>query len=485
MRRQRELDAVTRRVIVALAEETGLRKEKASAIEQLGHLLSEYRQQQQRVAHRDSIRQRAKALKAEVMKHAQAAIGYRRRREALFQKCGVEDERGLRQLADRLAEADSLRKKRADATREIAAAIGKHGTEADFAPLLAPDSIGRLESDWESLSSQGETIDKQLKELLQQRGALVEQQRAAAADQSLAKKQLELDVVGAQIVEKVEAWRERAAVGILLDEIRDEYEKFRQPETLCEASIYMAKLTSGKYKRIWTPLANDILLVDTEDGKSLPVEVLSRGTREQLFVSLRLALVAAFARRGIHLPMILDDVFVNFDAGRTKIAVSVLREFAREGHQLLVFTCHEHVWRMFANVKADTRRIPDRYNKNEEIADPEALPEPEPGPVVELPTPEPEPEPVAVAVEETTVPEPIEETIEKIVTEDDVESEPIAPLLDEVEYSWHELSANGSTNGKSNGAAKPSKNGRHKPAPPTPSLRPWTAAPMIHRPDWW
>ena len=234
--------------------------------------------------------------------------------------------------------------------------------------------IGRLEGDWESLSAQVETIDKQLKELLQQRGALVEQQRTAAADQSLAEKQLDLDIVSAQIVEKVDAWRERAAVGILLDEIRDEYEKFRQPETLREASTYMAKLTGGKYTRIWTPLANDILLVDTADGNVLPVEVLSRGTREQLFVSLRLALVAAFARRGIHLPMILDDVFVNFDAGRTKIAVSVLREFAREGHQLLVFTCHEHVWRLFADVQADTRRIPNRYNKNEEIVDAEVEP---------------------------------------------------------------------------------------------------------------
>jgi uncharacterized protein YhaN len=448
-------------------------------------LLSEYRQQQQRVAHRDSIRQRAKALKAEVLKHAQAAIGYRRRREVLFQKCGVEDERGLRQLADRLAEADGLRKKRADATREIAAAIGKHGSEADFATFLSPDAIGRLEGDWESLSAQGETIDKQLKELLQQRGALVEQQRAAAADQSLAKKQLELDVVGAQIVEKVEAWRERAAVGILLDEIRDEYEKFRQPETLREASIYMAKLTSGKYKRIWTPLANDILLVDTEDGKSLPVEVLSRGTREQLFVSLRLALVAAFARRGIHLPMILDDVFVNFGAGRTKIAVSVLREFAREGHQLLVFTCHEHVWRLFADVKADTRQIPDRYNQNEEVDEPKSLPEPEP--VFELPAPEPEPEPELVAVAEKPEPVPPSvdetETIEEFVTEYDDEPEPVAPLLDEVEYSWHEWNGNG--NGKPNGAAKPSKNGRHKSATSAPSLRPWPAEPMIHRPDWW
>jgi uncharacterized protein YhaN len=469
-RRGRELDSVTRR-IAALAEETGLRLDKASAIDQLVHLLGEYRQQQQRVSHRESIRQRAKALKAEVIKHAQAAIGYRRRRDALFQKCGVDDERGLRQLADRLSEADSLRKKRVDATREIAAGIGKHGSEADFAPLLSPDMIGRLEGDWESLSAQVETIDKQLKDLLQQRGALVEQQRTAAADQSLAEKQLDLDIVSAQIAEKVDAWRERAAVGILLDEIRDEYEKFRQPETLREASTYMAKLTGGKYTRIWTPLANDILLVDTADGNVLPVEVLSRGTREQLFVSLRLALVAAFARRGIHLPMILDDVFVNFDAGRTKIAVNVLREFAREGHQLLVFTCHEHVWRLFAEVRADTRRIPNRYNKNEEIVDEEVEPSSEPEPVIETAVIEPEP-PLIETVEPE--PEPVATFVETLIPEYEPEPAAIAPQLDEVEYSWQDAPKNG----------KASTSGRHAVEQPL-RLRPWPAAPMIHRPDWW
>ena len=39
----------------------------------------------------------------------------------------------------------------------------------------------------------------------------------------------------------------------------------------------------------------------------------------------------------------LDDVLVNFDAERAKAAAAVLRDFAAAGHQLLVFTCHEHI----------------------------------------------------------------------------------------------------------------------------------------------
>jgi hypothetical protein len=255
---------------------------------------------------------------------------------------------------------------------------------------------------------------------------------------------------------KCDAWRERAAVGILLDEIRDEYEKFRQPETLREASVYMAQLTAGKYKRIWTPLANDILLVDTADGKSLPVEVLSRGTREQMFVSLRLALVAAFARRGIHLPMILDDVFVNFDAERTKIAVSVLGDFARQGHQLLVFTCHEHIWRLFTDVKADTRRVPDRFNKNTVMEEPAVAPPP----VAELPDPEP---PSVLLPGERP---------KQSVAEPAIASRPAERNLPEVEYSWHDWPRNGT-------------NGKHAADQAVPHLRPWPAEPMIHRPDWW
>jgi hypothetical protein len=315
------------------------------------------------------------------------------------------------------------------------------------------------------LSTQAEELDRTLKDALQRRGAMVEQQRSAAADHSLALKQIELDVVEQQIDKAIAAWRERAAVSLFLERIREEYELHRQPETLREASNYMSQLTGGKYTRIWTPLAHDILFVDTSEGQALSVQVLSRGTREQLFVSLRLALVAAYARRGIHLPMILDDVFVNFDAGRTRTACAVLRDFAKQGHQLLVFTCHEHVWRMFQDIKVDTRRIPNRHGETEEVIEeprPEPQPEPVPEPVKVVIAPEPQPEPAPAEPEPVPEPvkakarrkpvvvqepEPVIEQPEEVSYEEPVIAEP-APVINEVEY-WWETSAPNSTNGAS------------------------------------
>ena len=50
--------------------------------------------------------------------------------------------------------------------------------------------------------------------------------------------------------------------------------------------------------RVWTPLDQDTLLVDDAHGHALRIEVLSAGTREQVFLAIRLALVAMYSRRG-------------------------------------------------------------------------------------------------------------------------------------------------------------------------------------------
>jgi hypothetical protein len=90
------------------------------------------------------------------------------------------------------------------------------------------------------------------------------------------------------------------------------------------------------------------------------LEVLSTGTREAIFLSLRLALIAGYSRRGAKLPIILDDVLVNLDRKRMHAAAQVLRDFALSGHQLLLFTCHEHIREAFEDLAVEVRTLPSR-----------------------------------------------------------------------------------------------------------------------------
>ena len=76
-----------------------------------------------------------------------------------------------------------------------------------------------------------------------------------------------------------------------------------------------------------------------------------------------LGLVSTFAKRGVRLPVILDDVLVNFDAPRARAAAAVLNDFAQHGHQIFVFTCHEHIARMFAELKVRVWRMSRHVNQ--------------------------------------------------------------------------------------------------------------------------
>jgi uncharacterized protein YhaN len=132
-----------------------------------------------------------------------------------------------------------------------------------------------------------------------------------------------------------------------LESIRERLETDGQSETLKLASHYLDKLTCAKYRRVWAQIGEKHLVVDDDNGQSLRVENLSSGTREQVFLAVRLAMSKEFSDRGGALPLVLDDVTVNFDQVRTEAAVKALFDIAERGQQVLVFTCHLHLAQIF------------------------------------------------------------------------------------------------------------------------------------------
>ena len=58
------------------------------------------------------------------------------------------------------------------------------------------------------------------------------------------------------------------------------------------------------------------------------------------------------------MPLILDDVLVNFDNKRAGIAAKVLCDFAKSGRQIFLFTCHEHICRLFLGLNVPVCALP-------------------------------------------------------------------------------------------------------------------------------
>ena len=117
-------------------------------------------------------------------------------------------------------------------------------------------------------------------------------------------------------------------------------------------------MTDGKYLRVWTPVAEDILYVQRKDGRTFAVEQLSSGTRELLFLAIRLALICEYQAQGLQLPLILDDVLVNVDSKRDSQAAEIPCHFAQDtSAQVLFFTAHEHIRDLFENLDASVATL--------------------------------------------------------------------------------------------------------------------------------
>jgi len=150
------------------------------------------------------------------------------------------------------------------------------------------------------------------------------------------------ETILAKIDEAAEQWAVITLCRALLDETRKVYETERQPEVLRQASTFFNLMTEARYTRVIAPLDGGDIQVERADNSRLGPQLLSRGTAEQLYLSMRFALVREYANHVDPLPVVFDDIFVNFDPGRSRTSLKALRELCNT-HQVLLFTCHPHL----------------------------------------------------------------------------------------------------------------------------------------------
>ena len=80
---------------------------------------------------------------------------------------------------------------------------------------------------------------------------------------------------------------------------------------------------------------------------------MSRGTREQLYLAIRFGLIEVYEARCEPLPIIMDDVFVNFDDVRNDQMIDRVKHFA-ESRQVIVLTCHKRTLEAYSAKGANT-----------------------------------------------------------------------------------------------------------------------------------
>ena len=128
----------------------------------------------------------------------------------------------------------------------------------------------------------------------------------------------------------------------VLRRVISSYGAAHQRPILDDATRIFASLTEGAFQELVVDEegSKQLILAKRQNGELLTTSALSDGTRDQLYLALRLAGVRHQLKRSEEaLPLVLDDLLVNFDDERAARALEVLADLGTET-QVLMFT-HE------------------------------------------------------------------------------------------------------------------------------------------------
>lgn len=210
--------------------------------------------------------------------------------------------------------------------------------EAEDADQLEPQ-IAQLNAQLRELKPDGDRLSESIGSL---RRKLDEMDGSAAASHAAD----EAESILAKLRSDAEQFvRVKLGAGILKRSI-ERYRERNQGPVLERASQLFAQLTLGAFDALqadYDDNHNPILVgVRPESRRLVPVEGMSEGTCDQLYLALRIASLEAHFAQSDPVPFIVDDILIQFDDARSVAALEVLTELSRQT-QVIMFTHHRHI----------------------------------------------------------------------------------------------------------------------------------------------
>lgn len=147
----------------------------------------------------------------------------------------------------------------------------------------------------------------------------------------------------AQMSEVAERYVKVFTAGRLLRWAIDRYREQKQGPLLARASAIFSKLTLGSFQRLVVDFEREPMTLEGQrsDGKLVSISGMSCGTRDQLYLALRLAAVEMHLEQALPLPFIADDLFINYDDARSKAGLEALATLS-EQTQVIFLSHHDH-----------------------------------------------------------------------------------------------------------------------------------------------
>lgn len=316
---------------------------------------------------RRQCKREARQRRVEASKHRDRIRRLESQRDAILVRGGAVSREEFQDRASLLERRFELEELLDRAKQELATAASGESTMAIVESDLENYDPEHNANCIETIRSELDDLAIDIEDAFENLGRFKREIELLENDRSGAELRFEREQQLSELTSLAEDWFALAWSVTSLEELRIEFEQSHQPPILARAKEYLSRLSGERYDNIWTPMGERTLCVDDADGDTLRIEHLSGGTREQLFLAIRFAMIEHFSNLGVELPIVLDDILVNFDEQRTRAAIEELLRQTGDNQQILFFTCHQHLAEMFRQRGVSTVMLPDRRALNDEL----------------------------------------------------------------------------------------------------------------------
>jgi uncharacterized protein YhaN len=333
--------AEVQRMVAAAGEQLDALPEAEAAI-RLSSLLAANREHHTR---RREIRIQAEKHHQEMQQAAATISSMQQRLQALCAEAGCSAVSELETAEQRSSEHQRLAGELRDLETQILD-IGGGAALAELEQQAGEEHADSLPAAIDTLKAH---IDQQLQPLLTQlaeaRGRLHKELELMDGSDAVARLAEEGQAALADIRAYAEHYaRLKLAARLLRDQIEHYRQQHQGPLVKC-ASKHFAALTGGSFASLETDFNLDdepVLVGIRAHGERVHVEGMSTGTRDQLYLALRLASLEKYMHGAEPMPFIVDDILVDFDDRRSAAALQRLAELSRQT-QVILFTHHSRV----------------------------------------------------------------------------------------------------------------------------------------------
>lgn len=266
------------------------------------------------------------------------------------------DESEFRKNAAIWVESVRLKNEIKTANNQIRRISGDGESFDKFISELKVADINKLKGNIHEFEANLVTLDPAISDNIDERGRIREQleQLESRAESSMLR--MEKEVLKEDLHKKSRDWASYVLAQEVLNKAIEVYEKESQPAVIKEAQSFFSNITDGRYKRIYSPVSSSDIFVEDSDGSRKETFQLSKGTAEQLYLALRFGFIKELGKHSERLPIIFDDILVNFDPIRSMNAGNTIKQLATT-NQILYFTCHPGTAETLKEIVPDARVI--------------------------------------------------------------------------------------------------------------------------------